>query len=160
MIKDQKIEQFLKEVASKKPTPGGGAVAAVVGAMAAGLVEMVCALTKNKDTKILKYKVNKARQQLLRLADEDAAAFDAVVLAYRAKNKLKIKKALQKAIAIPERTEKLSKEVEELAKVIVKVGNKNALSDAKTAVYLAVAAQASARENIGINKTALKKLGS
>ena len=47
-IKDQTLEKFLDSVASKTPTPGGGAVAAVTGAMAASLVEMVCNLTIGK----------------------------------------------------------------------------------------------------------------
>ncbi|MDP3994740.1 MAG: cyclodeaminase/cyclohydrolase family protein [bacterium] len=168
-IGNYKIESFLDEVASKNPTPGGGAVAALTGAIAASLIEMVVNLTKGDPTSLnppagraglCGARAKILRVRLLGLADEDCKVFDAVVLAYRAKDKLKIKKALLGAIEIPEETKKLSKEVGELAKVVAKVGNKNAVSDAKTAVHLARAAAKSAEENIKINRTALKKLGS
>ena len=41
MIKDKRIGEFLNDVASSKPTPGGGAIAALTGAEAAGLVETI-----------------------------------------------------------------------------------------------------------------------
>lgn len=154
-IKNQKIEEFLEELASKSPTPGGGAVAALTGAISISLVEMVGNLTKN-----LKLNTGSLRSDLLKLADEDVKAFDMVMAAYRSKSNSKIKKALIKAIEVPEKTMKLSKEVERLARIAVKKGNKNAISDAKTAIYLARAAQKGALENIEINKkflTALSK---
>lgn len=158
-IKDQKIEQFLERLASKNPTPGGGAVAALIGATAASLVVMVCKLTKeDSSVKRITNNANNLKSQLLNLADEDCEAFDEVVAAYKSKNKRKIKKAFQKAIMVPGDTKRLSKKVERLARVVIKRGNKNAESDAKTAVYLAVAAQKSAEENIKINKRAIDKL--
>jgi methenyltetrahydrofolate cyclohydrolase len=45
MVKDISIELFLDDLASRKPTPGGGSAAAVMGAMGAALVSMVCNLT-------------------------------------------------------------------------------------------------------------------
>lgn len=158
-IKDQKIEQFLERLASKNPTPGGGAVAALIGAMAASLVVMVCKLTKEaSSTKRIAHSANNFKSQLLNLADEDCEAFDEVVVAYKSKNKRKIKKALQKAIMVPSETKMSSRKVEKLARIVAEKGNKNAASDAKTAVYLAVAAQKSAEENIKINKRAIDKL--
>lgn len=158
-IKDQKIQDFLEELSSKSPTPGGGAVAALTGAMAASLVEMVLNITKDEElrTRYLK-KIRKLRGELLKLADEDVAAFDAVMAAYKSKSKPRIKKALGYATVVPEKTRILCKEVEGLAGEVVRFGNKNALSDAKTAVLLARAAQDSAEENIKINRQALKKL--
>ena len=149
------MKDFLEKLASKNSTPGGGAAAAVAGAMGAALVEMVVNLTKN-----LELRTNNLRTKLLKLADEDVVAFDAVMAAYKSKNKFKIKKALLKAIEVPEKTKKLANEVEKLAKIAAKKGNKNALSDANTAIYLAQAAQKGAEENIKINKTSLKRLAS
>ncbi len=158
-IQGQKIEQFLEQLASKNPTPGGGAVAALVGATAASLVVMVCKLTKEGSSITrIENNANSLKSQLLNLSDEDCEAFDEVVVAYKSKNKRKIKKALQKAIKVPSETKRFSKKVERLARVVIKRGNKNAESDAKTAVYLAVAAQKSAEENIKINKRAIDKL--
>lgn len=158
-IKDTKIEDFLNELSGGSPTPGGGAVAALTGALAASLVEMVLNITKDKDTTAQNLKkIRTLKAELLRLADEDVAAFDEVIAAYRSKSKPKIKKALGYATEVPEKTKDLSKEVERLAVEALKYGNKNALSDAKTAVFLSKAAQASAEENIKINARALKKL--
>ena len=147
------MKDFLEKLAGKNPTPGGGAAAAIAGAMGAALVEMVISLSKN-----LELKTNNLREKLLKLAEEDVVAFDSVMAAYRSKNKEKIMKALLKAIEVPEKTKKLSKEVEKLAKIAARKGNKNALSDAKTALYLAQAAQKGAEENIKINKKSLASL--
>lgn len=158
-IKDKKIEDFLEELSDKSPTPGGGAVAALSGAMAASLVEMVLNLTKDEGLKTKNLqKTRKLRVELLKLADEDIIAFDGVMAAYRSKSSPRIKKALVYATQVPEKTKALCKEVEKLARVVEKYGNKKALSDAKTAVLLSVAAQGSAEENIKINRLALKKL--
>ena len=147
------MKDFLEKLAGKNPTPGGGAAAAIAGAMGAALVEMVISLSKN-----LELKTNNLREKLLKLAEEDVVAFDSVMAAYRSKNKEKIMKALLKAIEVPEKTKKLSKEVEKLAKIAARKGNKNSLSDAKTALYLAQAAQKGAEANIKINKQSLASL--
>lgn len=158
MIKDRKIEEFLNDVASSRPTPGGGAVAALAGAEAAGLVEMVCNLTKPYGSLAeAAAEAKKLRSDLLDLADEDVKAFDRVVFAYKLKDNEEIKNSLNRAIEVPEKVKKLSRRVEELAKEVSQIGNKNTISDAKTAVHLAVAAQKSAEENIEVNKLALEK---
>lgn len=158
-IREQKIEEFLNNLASAKPTPGGGAVAALAGAMAASLVEMVVGLTKTNEIKSLRIKARDLRKKLISLADQDVAAFDAVIDAYRSKEKDQIKKALEGAILVPEQTKEFACLVEEIAKVVEEKGNKNAVSDARTAIYLAQAAQKSAQENIDINKAGLAALG-
>ena len=147
------MKDFLEKLAGKNPTPGGGAAAAIAGAMGAALVEMVISLSKN-----LELKTNNLREKLLKLAEEDVVAFDLVMAAYRSKNKEKIMKALLKAIDVPQETKRLAKEVEKLARIVARKGNKNALSDAKTALYLAQAAQKGAEENIKINKKSLASL--
>lgn len=164
-IKELEINDFLKKMASESPTPGGGAVAALAGAMAASLVEMVSNITIGKkgyekvakELKKLRNEVRKSKLHLLRLADEDVKAFAKVMTAYKSKDKRKIKKALLWATAVPSQTAKLARQVERLGLTVAKIGNKNAVSDAKTAVYLARAARLSALENVKINKRALAK---
>lgn len=166
MINSKTLEQFQKELGSKNPTPGGGVVAALTGAFAASLIEMVCNLTLEKKgyEKVQKdiIKIHKEAlelgKKLNKLAEEDKKAFDHVMDAYKSKDKLKIKKSLKYAIEVPMEVRKLTQELEILAEKVGKIGNKNAHSDAKTAVYLAHAAGKSALENIKINKEALKKL--
>lgn len=164
-IKERKIEEFLEQVASNAPTPGGGAVAAVTGATAAALVEMVINLTKNDPTSSsirgARERVVELRKALLNLADEDAKAFDEVMFAFKlskddAGRQGKIQKAFKGAAETPLKIAKLSKEVNLLAQEVLKIGNKNAASDAKTAIYLSEAAINSAVANIEINLAYIK----
>ena len=165
-IQDQKIGDFLGSLASKSPTPGGGAVAALTGAMAASLVEMVCNLTIGKKNypevqdEMIKIaeRASELSQDLLDLSDRDCLAFEKVMEAYKSGDKDKIKGALLTAIEIPQKTAEYSENVRELAEVVGKIGYTNARSDAVSAEYLAFAAIQSAQENIEINKKALAKL--
>jgi formiminotetrahydrofolate cyclodeaminase len=165
-IKDQKISKFLDGVASKSPTPGGGAVAAIAGAMAASLVEMVCALTigkkgYEKHTKALEEDLKIAKKDtavLLELADSDVSAFDSVMAAYKSKDKSKIGSSLKLAMDIPAKVVGYCMEIESIALELTKIGNKNAISDAQTAQALAKAAIAGATANVKINADALAKL--
>lgn len=171
MINKQTIEKFQKELSSKSPTPGGGVIAALTGSFAASLIEMVCNLTigkkgyENVQKSIIKIHKEsiELKNRLSKLAEEDKVAYDKVVAAYKTnkestKRKDIIKKALRYAIEVPMEVRKLANQVEALGYKVSKIGNKNARSDGKTAVYLAHAASKSALENIKINKLALKKL--
>lgn len=165
-IKNQKIEKFLKELSSNSATPGGGAVAAISGAMAASLIEMVAALTLGKSSyakvqskaKEIKNKAFVAKSVFLKYADEDVAAFNSVMAAYKSRDKVKIAKSLKKAAEVPGRISKLASQTILMARTMAKIGNKNAFSDAKSAIYLAQAAKKAADENVKINLKLLKRL--
>lgn len=164
MIKDQQLSDFLREISSKSPTPGGGAVAAIVIALATSLCEMVINLTLGKkgyekETMNLSLKAKsliKIKDYSLKLADEDVEAFNQVMSAYKSKDQKRIQLALKKAIEIPLETYKLAEEISKIALWLSKRGNRNAFSDSKTALYLAKAAKLSALENIKINLKFLK----
>ena len=82
-IKDNRIEEFLDALASQSATPGGGGAAAIVGAMGAALVSMVCNLTIGKkkyaeveaDMKDVLAKAEVLRQKLTGMIEDDAKAF-------------------------------------------------------------------------------------
>ncbi len=152
-IKSEKIEKFLEEVASKSPTPGGGAVAAVAGAFAAALVEMVANLTKDGSLTSVAKKAKLLRLKLLKLADADVAAFQAVMKNWKTSRR---EASLKKATEVPLQTALLSQKVLGLTQVALKKGNQNAASDAKSAIYLAKAAIAAAAENVKINLKLIK----
>lgn len=160
------LKQFQIELGSKNPTPGGGVMAALAGSFAASLIEMVCNLTIDKkgyekvQKNILKIhkEVIELKKKLNNLAEEDKKAYDKVIKAYKTKDKVVIKKSLKYAIEVPMEVRRLSQIVEKLGFRISKIGNKNAHSDARTAIYLAHAASKSALENIKINKESLRKL--
>lgn len=166
MLNTKTLKQFQEELGSKNPTPGGGVVAALSASFAASLIEMVCNLTlgKEKYIKVQKdiIKTHKRaveiKKRTAKLAEDDKRAFDKVMLSYRSKSKSKIEKSLKYAIEVPMEVRKFSQELEKLALQVAKIGNTNAYSDAKTAIYLSQAAQKSAMENIKINKESLKKL--
>ena len=89
-IKDNRIEQFLEALASQSATPGGGSAAAIIGAMGAALVSMVCNLTIGKkkyaevegDMKNVLAEADALRKQLIGMIEDDVKAFDAVMGAY------------------------------------------------------------------------------
>lgn len=165
-ITKQSVESFIKDIASGKPTPGGGAVAAFTGATAAALVEMVCTLTIGKkdysrfEDKLQKIKKNSIeyRKKLLKLADDDVAALTSVMKGYRSGDKEKTKRSLKRAMDVPMEVKKLVTDLQKMAITVSKFGNKSAISDAKTAIYLCSAAGKSAWENVKINKQALQSL--
>jgi formiminotetrahydrofolate cyclodeaminase len=91
MVKDISIELFLDDLASRKPTPGGGSAAAVMGAMGAALVSMVCNLTMGRTQypdfeeklKSVLTKAEELRRDLIKMIEEDVQAFNSVMRAYR-----------------------------------------------------------------------------
>lgn len=167
------IEAFARKLASADPTPGGGSVVAAVGSFGAGLVRMVALLTSNSP----KHASVSARCQaiadsagslceaLLRLVDEDAAAFDRVSAAYRlpkntdadkAARSTAIQQALGGAIEPPVKVINRAREICELAVELSDIGNPNALSDIGCAALCARSAAEGAALNVEINSRSLK----
>ncbi|MBP7227650.1 MAG: glutamate formimidoyltransferase [Longilinea sp.] len=159
---------FLDQLASASPTPGGGSAAAHAGAAAAALVAMVGRLTVGKK----KYEAVKEqmwqaieqaealRQQLNQAVAEDAAAFEAVMDAFKlpkdspsqqeARNQA-IETATYQAAQVPLRVARLSVQTLELAVRMAENGNLNAISDAGSSAALARAALTGASLNVRIN---------
>ncbi len=164
---------FLDAVAAGTPAPGGGAVAALTGALAAALAAMVGRLTVDKpkyaevkaEMGALVAEAERLRQALTARIAEDIAAFEAVMAAYRLpgrtdKEKVARREAIQAALAraaeVPLATARDTVAVLELARIAARVGNVNAITDAGTAAWLARAAVAGAGLNVQINTTAMK----
>ena len=93
MLRDLAIPDFLDKLNSSEPTPGGGGCAALNGAIAAGLIQMVCNVTTNKmlkkeqpvDKELVKTVLvaKNYQDELLRLIDLDAEAFGIVINSYK-----------------------------------------------------------------------------
>jgi methenyltetrahydrofolate cyclohydrolase len=173
MLKDQTLNEFLDQLASSSPTPGGGSVAALTGALGAGLVSMVANLTSGKE----KYKdVQSLVETLLResellrgemedLIQKDVEAFNALSLVYKLpKNSEaekdvrsgKLQEALKNASLVPLSIGIKALEVAKLAKKAAEIGNIAAVSDAGVAVVLARACTQSAALNVKININSIK----
>lgn len=152
-----KMEEFLEEVAKGTPTPGGGSIAALSGAIACSLAEMVCNLTIGKkkykeveeDMIAIRSKVNAYRKRFFELIEEDARAFDGVIKAFREGGDTQ--EAYKKAAEVPYETAKNSLALFEYLREIAVKGNKNSISDVGVAGYMAFASFHSALLNVKIN---------
>jgi len=162
------LQPFLDKLASGTPTPGGGSAAAAVGAMGAALVSMVCNLTIGKEKyanvegqmKDALARSAALQTELVQLIDEDAAAFNLVMAAFRlpkttdkekAARQEAIQTATQKATLTPLATARACAEIIELGQLAVEKGNANAISDAGAGVTFAQAGLKAAALNILIN---------
>lgn len=167
------VQQFLDALANSEPTPGGGTAAAITGAMGASLLTMVTGLAKSKtNTEAEKAALAQAREplgairdRLVRLADDDTAAFNEVMAAYRlpkasddekAARSAAIERALQRATSVPLDTLRECVKGIEMALVVATNGNRSAASDVGVAIGLLEAAAAGAEANVRINLGGLK----
>jgi formiminotetrahydrofolate cyclodeaminase len=167
------LQPFFNELAGATPTPGGGSAAAAAGAMGSALVGMVCSLTIGRE----KYAAVEAQMQdtlarsealraeLTQLIDQDTAAFNMVMAAFRlpkttdeekAARSEAIQTATQKATLTPLATAQACAEVIELGQVAVEKGNPNAISDAGAGVTFAQAGLRAAALNVLINLPSIK----
>jgi methenyltetrahydrofolate cyclohydrolase len=167
------VQDFIEQLASPSPTPGGGSASALAGAMAAAMVEMACNLTIGKekfrgveeDLKVVLARAEELRVQLLAAVDEDTGAFDEVSQAYKmprdtdeqkAARTAAIQKALQSATEVPLKVARAAMETSQLAEIAVQKSNPSVASDARVARVLADAAREGAVANVEINLGSLK----
>jgi len=166
---DRSLARFLREVARGSPTPGGGSAAALAGSLAAALVAMVCELTLGKrgyEAVEGEMRGGLARAALLRdelaeLIEEDIQAFDRVMAAHRLPRGERgraeaLEAALKRATKVPLETAERCLKVLELAELAAAKGNKNALSDAGTAGWLARAGLEAALLNVAANLSSIE----
>ena len=168
-----KINNFLNELSSSSPAPGGGSVAALSGAIGSALSEMVCNLTIGKNEYIKEQKLiidnlkksEKLRYKLTELIDSDTNAFNDVIKAFKMPKKTddeiqKRKEAIQigykKAALIPFETAKTCYEILDIAYILAKKGNKNSITDAAVSAIMANAGVKSAILNVKINIGSIK----
>ncbi len=167
---------FLEAVAAKTPTPGGGSVAALAGALAAALAAMVGRLTASR-RKYAEVKeamaemivqAEKLRTALTRRMEEDSAAFEAVMRAYKmpksseaeqAARAAAIHEAMVHAAEVPLATARDALAAMELAHLAASKGNVNAVTDAATAAWMAMAAIQGAALNVRINAASVEDEG-
>lgn len=166
------IEGWLERLASKTPTPGGGAAAALSAAVAAGLVGMVTSYTTgptyaDRESRMneLQAEAAKLRADALTLADDDEAAFGAVGAAYglpkdtdagKETRRVAIERALIGAAEPPTRTGLVAARLVEIAAELVAASNPNVVSDVAVAASCARSAIESAIVNVEINRGLLR----
>jgi methenyltetrahydrofolate cyclohydrolase len=166
--KDWSIQAYLDKLAGADPEPGGGSVAALAGALGAGLVTMVTALTLGKekyaaaqdDMEEIRAGAEKLRSDLAAFITADAEAYAKVAAAMKMprdndaqrKERSRVMQAsLKGAATVPLTIAEAAVEVARLSLPAAEKGNTNAVSDAGVAVILAEAAAQSAALNVKIN---------
>lgn len=172
MISSETIKDYLTRLASREPTPGGGAAAALHAAQGAALIGMVARYTtgpKYEQHAELVTRVIASADTLvveaLRLADADQHAFQGVIDAYKlptgtdalkAARTASVQDALILAAKTPAQLILVAGAVVDLATELFEVANSNVISDVAAAVDAARAAATTARVNIDINVVAIK----
>ncbi len=168
MFKEQQLQTFLDQLASKASTPGGGSAAAIMGAMGAALISMVANLTvgkkKHEDVEAemqgFLEQSEALRTRLTGMIQADVDVFDKVMAAYgmaretdveKAQRSQAIQAALKEATDVPLACAQLCADVIELCRPVAEKGNLNVISDAGVAVLAAHAALRSAALNVYIN---------
>lgn len=160
---------FLSELSSNAPVPGGGGASAAVGAFAAALGMMVTNLTIGKkkyadyeeEVKAVRERLEALRDQLIDLVDADAVAFEPLSKAYSIpkddpERDTIMENALYEASVVPmsimETVLAAAKELE----VLVEKGSKLAVSDVGVGILFAQAAIEGASLNVYINTKSMK----
>lgn len=173
MLLEQKTTDFLEQLSSSAPIPGGGGASAAVGAFASALGLMVTNLTVGKkkyadvEEEILEIreKLEQKKQDLVRMVDEDAEAFEPLAKAYRmpketekeqAEKEKVMEAALKNAAEAPLCIMKTIVDTMEMIQVLGEKGSRLAVSDAGVAILFAQAALEGASLNIFINTKMMK----
>ncbi len=170
------IEEFINELASNSPAPGGGTAAALGGAMGISLLEMVANLTIGKKgfesvkeemqgrVKVFEGK----RGDLLKLMDTDTEVFNEFMAALKmpknteeekAVRRQKMQETLKKAAEVPMKVAREILSTLKEGKFMAENGNPNAISDVGVGVLFAEAAIRSAIYNVFINLSSIKDEG-
>ena len=170
---DMTVTGFVHETASESPAPGGGSIAACMGSMGAALATMVANLSSHKagwDERWEEFsdwaeKGKYYHDLLLKLIDEDTAAFNKIMDAFglpksndneKEARKKAIQDATKYAIEVPFNTMKACYESLEVIKAMAEIGNPNSVSDAGVGALAAVAGVRGAHLNVKINASGLE----
>nr|WP_307775335.1 cyclodeaminase/cyclohydrolase family protein [uncultured Cetobacterium sp.] len=174
---DLTVQNFLNEVDSKSPAPGGGSVSSLVSALGCTLGRMVAHLTFNKKaykelTEIDRNKFEKSfneldffRSKLEELVDKDTEAYNLVMSAYKLPKETKmdievrtkaIENNLKLAIDTPLEICRLSQNALKNLKDILEYGNKNAITDLGVSAILLFSGIEGGMLNVKVNLLSLK----
>jgi len=170
MSQDYTPHAFLEATAAASPTPGGGSSAALAGALAAALAQMVANLTLGRkkyaavqsEVAHVLERATRLRNELTAAISQDAAAFNDLMAAWRdtdlegEEKTLAIEKATRHAGEVPLTVARLSREAAEIAVTVTTLGNANAVTDAAAAAVLARSAVQIAAMNVKINAVGLR----
>lgn len=168
VLASKNLYEFANETASESVAPGGGSIAAYVGALGASLATMVANLSSHKRGWDDKWdffsewavKGEKLKEEMIHLVDEDTAAFNKIITAIRMpkgtdeEKQIRakaIEDATKYAIEVPFKTMRLADQVFEVAEVMIEKGNPTSVTDAGVGALCARAASVAAYLNVLVN---------
>ena len=168
-----KIDEYINELGSKAPVPGGGGASAVAGALSAALAGMVCNLTVGKksymavedDVKKILEDMNKHMKSFIKLSDKDAEVFYPLSQVYGFKpqndeekkmHEENMERLLFDAARVPLDIMKEAYGMLDAIDFLAKKGSKLAVSDAGVAVSMLRSAVCGAMMNVVINVKYMK----
>lgn len=171
-LMDMACAGFANETASESPAPGGGSIAAYMGALGIALGTMVANLSSHKagwDNKWEEFsnwaeKGQKLKDQLIYLVDEDTNAFNMIMSAMNLPKKTEDEKTVRNnamqvatkyAIQIPFKVMETAFEGLEITKAMAEIGNPNSVSDAGVGALALRSAVMGAYLNVKINSGGL-----
>ena len=177
MLDQKTVREFINELGSNSPAPGGGSVAALGASLASALGAMVFNLTVGKkayneyshEDKML---VDKSLEQclllknkFLNLMNKDTEVFLVLMSAFKLPKEtdeekkvrsIKIQEGYQEALEIPLAVAEEAYKIYDCVKIAAKLGNKNAISDAGVSALMLQASIESAILNVKINLSSIK----
>jgi len=162
------LSDFADETSSESPAPGGGSIAAYIGALGISLANMVANLSSHKkgwDERWQEFsdwaeEGEKLKSKLVNLVDADTAAFNGIMQAFglpkgndaeKATRKQAIQEATKYAIEIPFTVMETAYASMEIIKAMAATGNPNSVSDAGVGALCARSAVMGAFMNVRIN---------
>ncbi len=172
-FKNDSLRNYLEELASEKPAPGGGSASGIVGAIGAALVSMVSSLTlgkkgyESKSENLIKIR-NEARDvmwKLYRQAEKDTEAYNGLSSALslpkntpeeKERRTKTIQEKLKKATEVPWETANLAASLFDQALYLLNEGNKNAVSDVFCASMFLKSSVDGSLQNVKINLGLIK----
>jgi glutamate formiminotransferase/formiminotetrahydrofolate cyclodeaminase len=166
------LEDFADETASESPAPGGGSIAAAMGALGISLATMVANLSSHKpgwddrweEFSLWAEKGQTLKDELLMLVDEDTRAFNLIMDAFglskgndaeKTARTAAIQDATRYAIEVPFKVMQRSFECMEIIKAMAETGNPNSVTDAGVGALAARSAVMGAFLNVKINASGL-----
>src|SRR3989337_4304933 len=173
MYRNEPLDKYLKDAAAGTPTPGGGSVAALVGALATRVASMSANFTvgkekfKHYDSQLKKIlgECEKIRESLLSLMEEDIKVYSGITHAYglpkstdaeKNKRSEEIQKATITAMEVPLKTTMCCLSVLEQTRELVDIANPNLISDVGVAGFFSWGAFQCAKLNVDINLATIK----
>ncbi|MBI5365848.1 MAG: cyclodeaminase/cyclohydrolase family protein [Planctomycetes bacterium] len=173
MFRDLTLSQFSAAVSAKTPTPGGGSVSAVVASLGAALGAMVVQFSLDRaehapyehELRVALRDLTRLGGELERLADDDAAAYDAYTAALRLPKdapeqkearKTAMQGALRRALEVPLTGMRTTGALLDRLRPLVGRTNPHLVSDLGVGALLAFAAHRGCRMNVEVNLASIK----